>query len=301
MVEVAVGLRAALDEPYACVRCALVQALVKYILFVRKQMPRPVDELLASRAADEGAARSLAAQRLGRSVDSARMALQALDWFGARFAPDLAVVILGHSPTLPKEVYVVHFGPAGPHLPCEEGLTVEKMAHDCSRRMLRRLVAQVEADSAGHWRPMKVWVLLHVDPQRLAAEAPIALAKAGFQRRPAFRLRLAKSGRLVLVKLEGPVANDVARPAGQAAASMEHAPNSASASAPTAPRTAAAQGFGSQPLPGPRSSTRPATAMARTRKPAHVPARAPEPALPSDDGWVALHAVLKGSRGPTEG
>ncbi|KAG8468089.1 hypothetical protein KFE25_007141 [Diacronema lutheri] len=213
-VHVEVPLKCSLGGAGVALRGALVEGLVKYLLFVRQQLPKQFDELRAelapadappSRAAKPGSA--MASRRRTRCVEAAEGAFASVRALcDGPNPPDMAAVVIGHSPTLPKEVYVLRFA-AAPERPAPGVPLDAAAAHDSTRRLLRKLVTEVESQFEGVRRPMRTWIFVHHanGAVREAAQSPgnVAADDAphAFASRPAFRIALNASCHVVTVDI----------------------------------------------------------------------------------------------------
>jgi len=189
---------------------------VKYLLFTRRQLPKPYDEVKAEVAAwNVGApGATMTAKRRVRCVESAEKMFAALHALAATFPLHLAAVVIGHSPTLPKEVYLIRF--ARDARAADSSASGNAGAvQDCSRRMLRQLVTDVESQMEGVRRAMKLWLFVHhpAPPAAVAAAAaprvqPSALDGSSlfhddtaFAPRPGFRIQLGKGAQVVTMDI----------------------------------------------------------------------------------------------------
>jgi hypothetical protein len=160
-----VPLKCGLGGDGAPIRAALIESLIKYLLFVRSQLPKRYEELAADAAqADAPSKRgnALAIQRRGRCLGSAENLFDAVRALMRDTPPDMAAVVIGHSATLPKEVYVFRFAVADGDAAAAVAAELEPAAaRDSARRVLRKLVTEVEAQFEGVRRPMKTWLFVH--------------------------------------------------------------------------------------------------------------------------------------------
>lgn len=196
--HVEVPLKRSLGTGGTELRAVLVEALVKYLLFVRRQVPKQFDELVSDTrtSATPTAGVVMAARRRERCVEAVHGMLGALRALVAESPPGLVALALGHSPTLPKEVYVLRFASTSP--PSLGGPVDRPVAQDCTRRMLRKLVSEVEAEFDGVSRPMKLWLLVHGKAVELPSEDPL---QAAFAPRPGFRIPIGKAAHVVTIDI----------------------------------------------------------------------------------------------------
>ncbi|KAJ1632517.1 hypothetical protein T492DRAFT_988334 [Pavlovales sp. CCMP2436] len=191
----------------AQLRASLIEGLVKYLLFVRGQIPRQYDEVHTEHArAGDGrspAKSTMASRRRGKCVDAAETAFASVRALSQAQAPDMAAVVVGHSPTLPKEVYVLRFAVAADEPPALDVQPDPAGTQASIRRLLRRLVVDVESQFEGVRRPMRTWVFVHLPNSEQAA----ALGESGtddppaFAPRPGFRIALNKSCHVVTIDI----------------------------------------------------------------------------------------------------
>jgi hypothetical protein len=201
-----VPLKCGLGGDGAPIRAALIESLIKYLLFVRSQLPKRYEELAADAAqADAPSKRgnALAIQRRGRCLGSAENLFDAVRALMRDTPPDMAAVVIGHSATLPKEVYVFRFAVADGDAAAAVAAELEPAAaRDSARRVLRKLVTEVEAQFEGVRRPMKTWLFVH---QREADgegdERAVCAGAASFAPRPGFRVALNKSCHVVTIDI----------------------------------------------------------------------------------------------------
>lgn len=196
--HVEVPLRRSLGGEGAPLRGILVENLTKYLLFVRQQLPKQFDEVRAELAPAGAPARpagsTMASRRRLRCIEAAESAFAAVrELCDGAEAPDMAAIIIGHSPTLPKEAYVLRFA-AEPEPSDPEAELDAAGVQDSTRRLLRKLVAEVESQFEGVRRPMRTWIFLH-HPSSAALEGSRPL----FSPRPSFRVALNSSCHVVTI------------------------------------------------------------------------------------------------------
>lgn len=196
--HVEVPLRRSLGGEGAPLRGILVENLTKYLLFVRQQLPKQFDEVRAELAPAGAPARpagsTMASRRRLRCIEAAESAFAAVrELCDGAEAPDMAAIIIGHSPTLPKEAYVLRFA-AEPEPSDPEAELDAAGVQDSTRRLLRKLVAEVESQFEGVRRPMRTWIFLH-HPSSAALEGSRPL----FSPRPSFRVALNSSCQVVTI------------------------------------------------------------------------------------------------------
>lgn len=214
--HVEVPLKRSLGGEGAQLRAALIEGLAKYLLFVRQQVPKQFDELRAEAASQDAPARpsakpgpTMANRRRARCVEAAEGAFASIRALcGSTEPPDMAAIVIGHSPTLPKEAYVLRFA-AAPERPAPGAPLDIAAAHDSTRRLLRKLVTEVESQFEGVRRPMRTWIFLHRTDRALhEAEQGVAAARLDaeglplpFAPRPAFRIALNRSCHVVTIDI----------------------------------------------------------------------------------------------------
>jgi hypothetical protein len=208
-VHAEIPLKRSLSGDGAPLRAELIVSLVKYLLFVRRQLPKQYDELKAELTLPEAPAKpgsTMAARRRARCMEAAEQTFAAVRELALAEPPEIAAVVLGHSPTLPKEVYVLRFAAVAERLIPDAQLDAAA-AHDATRRLLRRLVTQVESQFEGVKRPMNTWVFVHQSAR--AVSAALALgerqqaegAPPAFAPKPGFRVALNKSCHVVTIDI----------------------------------------------------------------------------------------------------
>lgn len=210
-----------LREPRAldpAVRSSIVCGVFRYLLYVRQQIPCPLEELqiaaAAERARRERCARGARSSRVNRLLSSSKSIDAVLGSLGPGLFQSASVVevlfMIGSSTFSPREVYSIVFPPKTTRLPSTgtgkpPSATVSRIVGDEKRRrgnagVARRVVRALIASSAPAFEADAPLSLCSVFV-RASCERGSLSDLAGFQPKPTFALRIRRSTTLTCIQV----------------------------------------------------------------------------------------------------